>query len=161
MGGIRQGTSIAKGAMACLLAVALSGCLFGSVDTHDSHSDGQFTAPRSVNPPADVPDALKSYVPRFAEMLEVRGLHLEKTDDPRAMQLRLTYDAGFDKVAVVAELVQGQSVVMHAEATTDEPENWSDKADLIDDLVDKTADKFEEQLGRLGGHVTLTPPPQG
>jgi hypothetical protein len=139
--------------------VSLSGCLFGSIDTHDSHVDGEFTVPRSVNPPVDTPDVLKPYLPRFAQMLEVRGMRLEKTADPRAFQLRLTYDANLTQVRVIAELLQNSTVVMHAEAVTREPENFSDKSDLIDDLVDKTADKFDEQLGRFGSQVTLTDPP--
>lgn len=142
--------------MVCLFAVSLSGCLFGSIDTHDSHADGQFTAPRSVNPPTDTPDALKQYIPRFGQMLEYRGLKLEKTDDPRALQFHLTYTADFDGVRVDADLLQGSTVVLHAEAFTEKPEKFSDKADLIDDLVDKAAGKFDEQLGRLGSHVTVT-----
>jgi hypothetical protein len=159
MSGIRRRISLARSAAVCLLAVVLSGCLFGSIDTHDSHADGEFTVPRSVNLPADTPDVLKPYIPRFAQMLEVRGLHLEKTDDPRALQFRLSYKGNFDEVGVTAELLQNSTVVMHAEAVTREPENFSDKADLIDDLVDKAADKFDEQLGRLGSHVTVTTPP--
>jgi hypothetical protein len=157
MAGVRQGISFARGAAVFLLAATLGGCFFGSIDTHDSHADGDFTVARSVNLSADTSDELKSYVPRFADMLEIRGLRLEKTADPRALQLRLAYSGGFKEVSVTAELLQGSTVVMHAEAFTSEPENFSDKTDLLDDLVDKVADKFEEQLGRLGSHVTVLP----
>lgn len=159
MGDIREGISFARGAAACLLAMTLSGCLFGSIDTHDSHVDGEFAVPRAVNPPADTPDVLKPYIPRFAQMLEYRGMRLEQTDDPRAFQLRLSYSADFNEIRVDADLLQDSRVVMHSEAFTREPENFSDKADLIDDLVDKAAGKFDEQLGRFGSQVTLTTPP--
>ena len=154
-----KGILVARSTVVFLLAVTLSGCLFGSIDTHDSHADGEFTVPPSVNLAADTPEVLKPYIPRFADMLEVRGLHLEKTADPKALQLRLTYNGGFDSVGVTAELLQGTTVVMHAEALTREPENFSDKNDLVEDLVDKVADKFQEQLGRLGSHVTVLPAP--
>jgi S1-C subfamily serine protease len=108
-----------------------------------------------VSPPANVPDELQPYVPRFEEILEFWGFKMATTYDPKALQLRLDYQGPPAPAAVTAYLILDNKPLLKASAAARPglPWGWSTSPDkkqaVVKGLVDSAVNQFDNQLSEF------------
>ncbi|HEY3644378.1 MAG TPA: serine protease [Gammaproteobacteria bacterium] len=138
-------------ALAGLFLLA-AGCA-SHIDSY--HENGLYVVAPYVNPPTAVPAELNDYVPRFEQLLEFRGLHMGKSDSPRALSLQLAYSDTPDRITVSAFLLQNNTIILRAVSSNSRPDSTADKHELVAELVDTAVKAFEKQLDEFQSQVRV------
>lgn len=127
-----------------------------------SNAVGSASVPQMVAPAVDVPAELRSFEPRFEEVLMYHGFKVGPTTDPHALHLKLESEGKSGQAKVTASLIQDDKVVVTSSAEPNVAAAWhwfSGKDAVVQRLVDNAIAKFDDQVGEYTEHVQIVKAP--
>jgi len=138
--------------LAALLVMAVNGCSSTGYSTTTA-----LAVPRTIKAPVNVHPEIAPYVPRFVALLQSNGFLIVRSDDPRALELRMDFDPNIFTMRVTAALWKDGAPVVSGSATNSGWGTLLARGSAVNNLADSSWQEFALALHSFVTRVTILP----
>ncbi len=135
-----------------LLVTVITGCSSVGYSTKSS-----LVVPKTIRAPANIPDEVVPYVPRYVEALQAKGFAVGRTNDPRALDLVFDFNSNPFNLRISAGLWNQGIPVLTGSATNPGWGSVIARGAAVNALADTSVQQFTKELDSFASRVKIVP----